>query len=218
MTGYPGQPSEAKEIRGIPVVASMDSIADYVCRNWIDSVYIDCSTTDEGIEKIISDCREMAIPVHCHIPGVSKQKQKQFVEKIGGTTVLTLSNNYATPLQYFSKRIIDIIGGLVCSIAALLIIAVVGPIIKHKSPGPVLYQSERIGHNGKRFKMIKIRSMVMNAEAQKKELMNQNRVKDGMMFKIEWDPRVIGNVELPDGTRKTGIGEFIRKTSLDEFP
>ncbi len=48
--------------------------------------------------------------------------------------------------------------------------------------------------------------------------MDQNRVKDGMMFKLDWDPRIIGNEELPDGTRKTGIGEFIRKTSLDEFP
>ncbi len=66
--------------------------------------------------------------------------------------------------------------------------------------------------------MFKIRSMKMNAEAEKEQLQAQNRVSDGMMFKIEWDPRVIGNVELPDGTRKTGIGEFIRKTSLDEFP
>lgn len=60
--------------------------------------------------------------------------------------------------------------------------------------------------------------MKLNAEAEKEKLQSQNRVSDGMMFKIEWDPRVIGNVELPDGTRKTGIGEFIRKTSLDEWP
>ncbi len=58
----------------------------------------------------------------------------------------------------------------------------------------------------------------MNADEKKKELMTQNRVKDGMMFKLDWDPRIIGNVELPDGTKKTGIGEFIRKKSLDEFP
>jgi len=51
----------------------------------------------------------------------------------------------------------------------------------------------------------------------KAELMSQNRVKDGMMFKLDWDPRIIGNRE-ENGERKTGIGEFIRKTSLDEFP
>ena len=58
----------------------------------------------------------------------------------------------------------------------------------------------------------------MNADEKKKELMEQNRVKDGMMFKMDFDPRIIGNEILPDGTKKTGIGEFIRRTSLDEFP
>ena len=48
--------------------------------------------------------------------------------------------------------------------------------------------------------------------------MAQNRVKDGMMFKVEFDTRVIGNKILPDGTKKTGIGNFLRVTSLDEFP
>ncbi len=206
------------KIKGIPVVADLDSASDYICRNWVDSVYIDCPATDRGIEKIISDCREMAVPVHCHIPGVSNHNQKQFVERVGGTTVLTLSNNYATPLQLLMKRLMDIIGGIIGSLIALLIIAIVGPIIKHVSPGPILYKSERIGQNGKRFKMIKIRSMVTNAEAKKKDLMDQNRIKDGMMFKLDWDPRIIGNEELPDGTKKTGIGEFIRRTSLDEFP
>ena len=66
--------------------------------------------------------------------------------------------------------------------------------------------------------MYKIRSMYMDAEDRKEDLMEQNRVKDGMMFKLDFDPRIIGNEILPDGTKKTGIGEFIRKTSLDEFP
>ena len=55
-------------------------------------------------------------------------------------------------------------------------------------------------------------------EERKAELMAQNKMSDGRMFKLDFDPRVIGNKILPDGTRKTGIGEFIRKTSLDEFP
>lgn len=60
--------------------------------------------------------------------------------------------------------------------------------------------------------------MYMDAEERKKELMAQNKISDGLMFKMDFDPRIIGNKILPDGTRKTGIGEFIRKTSLDEFP
>lgn len=58
----------------------------------------------------------------------------------------------------------------------------------------------------------------MDAEEQKKELMAQNKVSDGMMFKMDFDPRIIGNKILPDGRKKTGIGQFIRKTSIDELP
>lgn len=59
--------------------------------------------------------------------------------------------------------------------------------------------------------------MYMDAEERKAELMAQNKMSDGRMFKLDFDPRVIGNKILPDGTRKTGIGEFIRKTSLDGY-
>lgn len=60
--------------------------------------------------------------------------------------------------------------------------------------------------------------MYMDAEARKQELMSQNQMGDGRMFKMDFDPRVIGNKVLPDGTKKTGIGHFIRETSIDEFP
>ena len=58
----------------------------------------------------------------------------------------------------------------------------------------------------------------MDAEERKAELMKDNKLGDGKMFKLDFDPRVIGNKILPDGTHKTGIGDFIRRTSLDEFP
>ena len=206
------------EILGIPVAAPLEEASSYIARQWVDAVYIDCAATDERIKKLMMDCTLMAIPVHYHVPDIGGEKNKRFVEKVGGTTVLTSSINYATPLQYLGKRCMDILGGLVGSVLALLIILIVGPMIKKASPGPILYKQVRIGKNGKRFKIIKIRSMYMDAEERKKDLLAQNRVKDGMMFKLDWDPRIIGNELLPDGTRKTGIGDFIRRTSLDEFP
>ena len=60
--------------------------------------------------------------------------------------------------------------------------------------------------------------MYMDAEARKAELMKENKLGDGKMFKMDFDPRVIGNKVLPDGAHKTGVGDFIRRTSLDEFP
>ena len=206
------------QIGGYPIVAELETAGEYMVREWIDSVYFDAPLSDEKVAKLMDDCTTMAVPTHYHIPNVSRGNVKRFSEKIGGTTVLTTSINYATPIQALMKRCFDILAGIVGSLCALLIIAVVGPIIKKESPGPILFKQERIGKNGKRFKMYKIRSMYMDAEARKKDLMAQNRVKDGMMFKLDFDPRIIGNKILPDGTKKTGIGEFIRKTSLDEFP
>ena len=211
-------PEGRTEIQGIPVVCSLEEAAKYICREWIDCVFISCKGTDPQIRDFMHHCVEMSVVIHYHVPSLGQDGTKQFVEKVGASTVLTASNNYVTPLQMIIKRFMDILGGLVGSLIALMIIAVVGPIIKKASPGPVLYRSERIGQNGRRFKMLKIRSMYLDADARKASLMAQNRVKDGMMFKLDFDPRIIGNEELPDGTRKTGIGEFIRKTSLDEFP
>ena len=58
----------------------------------------------------------------------------------------------------------------------------------------------------------------MDAEERKKELLAQNDIKDGMMFKMKEDPRIIGTKILPDGTVKKGLGNFMRDFSLDEFP
>ena len=210
--------SDQESVCGIPIVAEMDSAADFIVREWVDSVYIDAPLTNEKVIKLMDDCAQMAVPTHYHVPYMSRNGIKRFAEKLAGTTVLTTSINYATPIQALMKRCFDIVAGLVGSLVALLVIAIVGPIIKKQSPGPILFAQERIGRNGKRFKMYKIRSMYMDAEERKKDLMSQNRVKDGMMFKLDFDPRIIGNEILPDGTKKTGIGDFIRKTSLDEFP
>lgn len=207
-----------KEVGGYPIVSDLDGAADYIVREWVDSVYIDASLARQKVLQLMDDCATMAVPTHYHLPNMSRNNVKQFAEKVGGTTVLTSSINYATPGQVFLKRCFDILVGLVGSLAALVIMAIVGPVIKKQSPGPILFTQERVGQNGKRFKMYKIRSMYMDAEERKQELMAQNRVKDGMMFKLDFDPRIIGNEILPDGTRKTGIGEFIRRTSLDEFP
>ena len=210
--------TELKDILGVPIIATMDDVTDYIARNWVDDVLIEGSIDDKKIDKLVKDCSSMAVPIHYLVPAIGNDLSKQFVEKIAGMTVLTSSISVATPMQSFIKRMFDIIGALFGSLVTLLIIAIVGPIIKKESPGPILFKQERVGKSGKRFMIYKLRSMYIDADDRKKELMEKNRVKDGMMFKLDFDPRIIGNKELPDGTRKTGIGEFIRKTSLDEFP
>ena len=171
---------------------------------------------EDTLAVLISQFKEMAIPVHVRLP-LNEYGGKNFLEKVGGYDVYTSTINYATPVQMAIKRLFDIIGGLIGSLGALVIILIVGPQIKRESPGPVLFKQTRIGLNGKQFKCYKIRSMYMDADERKKELMSQNRVADGMMFKMDFDPRIIGN-RIVDGKQVTGIGEYIRSRSLDEFP
>jgi len=209
--------ARGEQVAGVPVVERLDEAAKYICRKWIDEVFLGVDP-DNKTEKLIGQCREMGVVVHECLHLQREGNYRQFVDKMAGYTVLTSSVNVATPLQALIKRLMDICGGLIGCVFALIIIAVIGPKIKKESPGPILYAQERVGENGRRFKFYKIRSMYMDADERKAELMNQNRVADGMMFKLDFDPRIIGNEILPDGTKKTGIGAFIRNTSLDEFP
>jgi lipopolysaccharide/colanic/teichoic acid biosynthesis glycosyltransferase len=244
-----------ESIGDIPVVASLKTAADYICRKWVDEVFVyptqladievHKSTTYKSVEgfinnsssdidkkdyevqieedeeqatvaALIESCRQMAIPVHIRLP-ISTIGARSFVEKVAGYDVLTTTANYASPLQLAIKRAMDIVGGIAGSLIALVVIAVVGPLIKKESPGPILFKQTRIGQNGKRFQILKIRSMYLNADERKAELMKDNRVADGMMFKLDWDPRIIGN-KIVDGKRVTGIGEKIRAGSWDEWP
>lgn len=208
------------KIAGVPVVANEENAAAYVCREWIDEVFVIPATDVPYPYALMEQFTEAGVTVHLNLAKVSEAMggKKQLVEKVGPYTVLTTSINYASTKQLFMKRAIDIAGGLLGCLLTLLITLFVGPAIYLKSPGPIFFAQERVGKNGKKFKMYKFRSMYMDAEERKAELMKQNRVSDGMMFKLDFDPRVIGNEILPDGTKKTGIGNFIRVTSLDEFP
>ena len=112
----------------------------------------------------------------------------------------------------------DIAGGIVGCLLTGILIIVIGPMIYIKSPGPIFFSQVRIGKNGKKFKIYKFRSMYMDAEERKAELMSQNKM-EGLMFKMDYDPRIIGSEKKDkNGNPKKGIGNFIRKTSLDEFP
>ena len=210
---------EGQSVHKIPVVATVRTAADFVCREWVDEALVVMPPRDPLPEQLINQLSETGITVHINVGQLPEfEGKRQFVEKIGRYTVLSTSINYATDKQLLGKRILDIIGGLVgCLITIVLFIFIV-PAIKKESPGPVFFTQTRIGKNGRKFKMYKFRSMYMNAEEMKKELMDQNNMKDGMMFKMDFDPRVIGNKILPNGQKKTGIGDFIRRTSLDEFP
>ena len=208
-----------KTIEEIPVVANLDTVVNYVCKEWIDEVYIEPDGSAYDTKKLMEKFMEMGVTVHINLDvEVQNFGGKQFVEKIGEETVLTASINATTSRQAFLKRTMDIAGGVIGCILTGIIFIFVAPAIFISSPGSIFFSQTRVGKNGKRFRMYKFRTMYPDAEERKKELIKSNRIDDGRMFKLEVDPRIIGNRVLPDGTQKQGIGQFLRITSLDEFP
>lgn len=194
-------------IKGIPVVADRKNAVNYLCQNWVDEVITCYNNNEDVINPILEDCREMEITVHIALTKCGIEGAKRRIENVGGYTVVTNYITSASNRQIFLKRLMDICGGIVGCLITLILFLFVAPAIYIKSPGPIFFSQIRVGKNGKKFRIYKFRSMYMDAEERKKELMKQNKVKDGMMFKMDHDPRII-----------KGVGNFIRKTSIDEFP
>lgn len=206
-------------IGGVPVVANADNAAEYLLQNWVDEVFFYVEKSVPYPKELIDRCSEMGITVHMNLAQISDGTLgKQSIGRVGDYTVITSSINVMTMRQAFMKRTMDILAGIVGCIATAIIFIFIAPIIYIKSPGPIFFAQERIGQNGKSFKMYKFRSMYLDAEERKEELMKENKMSNNLMFKMDFDPRIIGNKILSDGTKKTGIGQFIRSTSLDEFP
>lgn len=206
-------------IADVSVNANRDNLLEFLCDKWIDEIYIAAPDTYPGLSDLIGALAEMGMVVHVEMEDFGNSGwRKQVIETIGGRTVRTVSVSIASTKQAILKRALDILGGLVGCFLTLILTIIIGPMIYIKSPGPIFFAQTRVGKNGKKFKMYKFRSMYLDAEARKAELMKENRVQDGMMFKLEFDPRIIGCEKQADGTIKKGIGNFIRDYSIDEFP
>lgn len=202
-------------IEGVAVTANKDTVIDYVKRSWVDEVFINIPSTDVTGEQWIQTFAEMGITVHLRLMHATElNTSSRFIQRVGRYTVLTTALSTVRTQEMFMKRALDICAGIVGCIITGVLFVIVGPIIYIKSPGPIFFAQTRIGKNGHQFKIYKFRSMYMDAEERKKEMMDENQVKDGMMFKVAWDKRIIGSEKGSD----KGIGNFIRKYSVDEWP
>jgi lipopolysaccharide/colanic/teichoic acid biosynthesis glycosyltransferase len=106
----------------------------------------------------------------------------------------------------FFKRCMDILLSCICILAAMPVFLLTALLVKLSSPGPIIFSQVRVGKYGRHFKFYKFRSMYLDAEARKAELLKHNESADGVIFKMKHDPRI------------TPVGRFIRKFSIDELP
>lgn len=202
---YDNAESATETIRDVSVVAGKNKIVQYVQENVIDEVFIDLNGYEDSVEKLTNLLVSMGFVVHVNLTQFSPNMENKKVHAFGKYVVLSSSMKFASPWQLLFKRIMDICGALVGLLFTGIAYLIFAPIIKKQSPGPVFFSQERVGRNGRLFKIYKFRTMYPDAEERKKELMAQNKM-SGFMFKMDNDPRIFP------------IGHFLRKSSIDELP
>lgn len=127
-----------------------------------------------------------------------------YLEKLGTAPMLTFSGAPHDEVRLLLKRFIDVVLAGVSLLAVSPVMVLVAVLVRLTSPGPVLFRQVRCGLNGRRFVLYKFRSMVADAEARKAALAERNERE--LVFKIKDDPRL------------TGVGKWLRKFSIDEWP
>ena len=184
---------EGQKSKGWSIVASQNTVIDYVLRQWMDEALVILPREDVFSTSLVKDLAEMGLAVHVEISEYNSLKgyRKQF-ERMGENQVLTVSMNSINEYDWIAKRILDIIGGLVGCLITLILTIFLGPAIFIASPGPIFFKQKRVGRNGKVFNMYKFRSMT---DAKDKN----------------------GNL-LSDAERLPRFGQILRSTSLDEIP
>ena len=186
-------------------VVTLDNLVTYATRSVVDQVVINLPSENFLIADFVSQFETMGLPVAVNIAALEfVTNSEKAIQRFGNSSVVNFSTTFYRSSDVALKRMMDIIGSLfglvICGIVSIFLV----PLIK-RDGGPAIFAQDRVGRNGRVFKFYKFRSMRVDAEEIKKDLMSQNQMQGGM-FKIENDPRV------------TKIGHFIRKTSLDELP
>jgi exopolysaccharide biosynthesis polyprenyl glycosylphosphotransferase len=190
-----------------PILGKASDLLDVLDKRPVHEVYIAGRTLVHGpeMQRIVRSCEEVGMPFALPVHAMQFERARLLSSSSSTDGYLHYISTDSRPMQYAVKRLVDI----VCSATALVLLSPlligVAIAIKITSPGPVLFKQVRVGLHGAHFNMLKFRSMVVNADAMKDQLLAKNE-QTGPVFKMKHDPRV------------TGIGRFIRKFSIDELP
>ena len=194
------------KVLGIPVIGTVETIHTCLKENVIDEVVIAISRSLlEDAEPIVQACEEEGIRLRFMADIFNLQIARMTLTSVKGIPLLNMEPVAQDPQQLLAKRIFDFTATVLALPILIPIFVAVGIAIKLDSPGPVFFIQQRVGMRKHIFPMFKFRSMHVDAEARLKELEHLNEA-EGPIFKMKNDPRV------------TRVGNFIRKTSIDELP
>nr|MCR4923082.1 sugar transferase [Lachnospiraceae bacterium] len=188
------------------IPTTMEGLAEYCREASLDEIVMGFEDRSEEMIRMLDEISSTGITIHYQLDAPEFKGCKHTIFR---TTqhlyFLTYANQVASVGQLILKRCMDFAGGLIGCVFLFIFLLIFGPLIKLESKGPIFFTQDRVGRNGRIFKIIKFRSMYADAEERKQQLMDQNKMK-GLVFKMENDPRI------------TRIGKFLRATSIDEFP
>jgi exopolysaccharide biosynthesis polyprenyl glycosylphosphotransferase len=194
------------DIGRFKALGKIENLDQVIQAEYIDEVIITLPWQyHDKIVNIIGHCERRNISTRI-VPDLFQMRLSQMqIEEIAGVPMIGVKEIHISGLNQLIKRAIDLsVAGIALVVFAPLA-ALLALIIKMESPGPVLFQQERVGKNGRLFTIYKFRSMVDGADGQKAALQNLNEA-DGPLFKIKNDPR------------RTRLGKLMRRLSLDELP
>jgi len=184
----------------------MKFIDDLMEGDMIDEIlYLKNKIIATEVRKIKRSCEELGVTLRIRYREGDMSSLSCLKTTIADERFCTFINVPHNPFGIAIKRVLDINMSLIAIILFSPFLLFIAILVKASSKGPVLFKQERIGLRGRKFKLLKYRTMVANAEELRKELDDQSEV-DGPVFKIADDPRI------------TKIGKFLRKSGLDELP
>jgi exopolysaccharide biosynthesis polyprenyl glycosylphosphotransferase len=192
--------------RDVPLVGHPDNINRIIATNQVDYVVIALEKDDQHLgQRVFSTVEAMGTKV-CLLPDIyiqSVSKCRSF--SLNGQPVFLYHSVPENRYALLAKEIIDKFGAVIGMIISAPFIAMAALLIRLDSKGPIFYKQKRSGRNGRVFEMVKLRTMVNEADSFKEQLEHLNEM-TGPVFKIKDDPRI------------TKIGKFLRRYSIDEFP
>ncbi|MBE0596627.1 MAG: sugar transferase [Desulfuromonadales bacterium] len=196
-------------VAGLPVLGRLEDLVAICKAKPVDEVVFSLPRTpalQQEVERNLREMESLGITVRMvldlfELP-TAKRELEFFHEEI---PILTFHSNAFDPQQSFRKRLMDVAGALVGLAAIVVLFPFIALAIRLDSRGPIFFSQVRVGENGRSFRLWKFRSMAVDAEARKQELLARNEMQ-GAIFKMQDDPRI------------TRVGKFLRRTSLDELP
>lgn len=194
--------------KDIPVLAYGPKFAEHAVAMGVQTVMVTdvMQRFSDNFNTFVLDVESMNLEIAVVTSAVDAGGHETQIRVIQGTTVMTICLPQYSPAALLQKRFFDIVVSLLALVGTAIITIPVAIAIKLTDGGPVFYTQTRVGRRGKPFKMIKFRSMVVNADKMKAKLAEESGQQGRFIFKMKDDPRI------------TPVGKFIRKFSIDEFP